>query len=259
MYKHCTFESQFFVIMVLGRNIRIKGLGVRSGEVYRCTLNNGYSFENIYQLVHTNIKSAGVGIMLFTIAVIIFIIYGIVKWSNKNEKKNKQKIETNQHNYKKETSTNRLVFPVVGLNYEGRQETLTKIVNEYQEAGKFTSKPYQGLTDDEILKNTYKRRVYELNRARITECYLIKEDNNKYDPNALMVWIRDIKGNEHHIGYVPREMCEEIRSFMNGMTLKVFCIVTGGRYKFVDSFGDNDKELFTSKDDYGLKIYINTN
>lgn len=196
---------------------------------------------------------------LFTLAVIIFIIYSIVKWLNNNEKKIKQEIDVNQHAHKEEVSTSRLSFPVVGLNYEGRRETLINIVNEYKKIGKFKVKPYQGMTDEEILNNTSGKWIFELNRANIPECYLVKEDTNKYDPNALMVYVKDVKGNEHHIGYAPREVCEEIRKHMDGMTLKVFNIVTGGRYKFVDNIVDDDKELFKSKVEYGLKIYINFN
>jgi len=46
-------------------------------------------------------------------------------------------------------------------------------------------------------------------------CMIVPEPENKYDPNALAVWV-SLKGERYHVGYVPREIAAEIAPLLEG-------------------------------------------
>lgn len=150
---------------------------------------------------------------------------------------------------------NSLTFPVVGLNYEGRRQILKKIINQYK-AEDYFFETYEGMSNKEIKENTFDERIYELNYESLPTCKLVKEDDNKYDPNAIMVIIKDIYGVDHHIGYVPREHCLKVREVMDKHEIEIMNTITGGKYKIVDYDDYGEEKVRTRSIPFGLNIFI---
>src|SRR5699024_9271682 len=141
-----------------------------------------YLIAYIYQLAD-NIVITYWGLVemetLFTIAVIGFIIYSIVKWLNKNEKESKnvkeaissEVYETNNINEqpakkKSNTLVKNIEFIAVGTAYPKErnrtgQDILKTIVNIMRREDYFYDK-YEGMTNKEIKEDTFGERIYEL-------------------------------------------------------------------------------------------------
>lgn len=63
-------------------------------------------------------------------------------------------------------------------------------------------------------------------------CRLIAEPDNKYDPNAIGVWVATSEGKAH-IGYVPRELAAQIAPHLDGsLDVKIDQIVGGNGYSY---------------------------
>lgn len=210
-------------------------------------------------------------IMLFLIGVPILIIIIVYMFKHGNIVDEEEKrtnnvtfgeVENNDDDIKVSVPVNqtrledglvkRMRFSVVGLNYEGRRNILKRIINKYKREDAFYEK-YEGMTNKEIIEDYFDDRVYELYAESLNSCIIEKEDDNKYDSNALKITVEDYEGNYHHIGYVPREHCVEIRKLMNGYRMVVGNTITGGKYKEVDY--DEEKVVIKEKD-YGLQISV---
>lgn len=187
--------------------------------------------------------------------IIIFIIFAYVVYRmyRKNEAKKEQETlivkENVISNNAPKSQFKRFEFPVVGLNYENRKQTLKKIINQYKKEGHFYEK-YEGLSLKEMREDCFGEKIYEISDY-LEESWLEKEDDNKYDPNALKVMIKDINDSTHHIGYVPKEHCEEIRKYMDIVDPAVSAEIIGGKYKIA-----YDDEVETGSTPYGLRIHL---
>lgn len=143
---------------------------------------------------------------------------------------------------------------VVGLKYEGRQGKLTRIINELKRNDGFMYEPYDGMTNKEILEDGFS--VYEISTESLPDTRIIKEDNNQFDKNALMVYISDFKGVYHHIGYIPKERCIEIREMMDKYKVLIGSSISGGKYKDIDYDDYGNEKVKTFNSDYGIDLSI---
>src|SRR5699024_5195935 len=171
---------------------------------------------------------------IFTLAVIGYIVYKFFKWIGKDKDNNEvddvqfveeedKQITENVNSSLKEMAKNaernlveRVNFVAVGTKYkrDGNktgQDILKTIVNKMRKEDYFYD-TYEYMTNKEIKEESYGERIYELNTESIPFCVLETEDDNRYDPNAIEVMAGFNEDELHHIGYVPREHCKEIRS-----------------------------------------------
>lgn len=198
----------------------------------------------------------------------LLVIISLIWWWNNREKENKSN-ENIEVGVKKELiNTNtctkssepeglikRIHFPVVGLKYGGRRDKLTEIINCYKKEDKFYFEPYEGLTNKEIKEDYFSDKIYEISGG-LEGCGLEREDDNQYDPNALKVLIKDLNGETHHIGYVPKEHCTQIRELMDHYKMLVASSIVGGKYKIADYDDMGDEKVFTKNSPYGLDLHI---
>lgn len=147
-------------------------------------------------------------------------------------------------------------FQTVGLNFEGRRKILTNIINQYKADDWFFMEPYEGMTNKEILEESFGERIYELVAEGLPYCEIEKEDDNEYDPNALKILVQDVYGGNHHIGYVPKEHCKEIRKYIDNYRMKITTTIVGGKYKVIDYDDMGEEKVRTRSSDYGLDIFI---
>lgn len=210
---------------------------------------------------------------LITIAVIIFIIYNIVKWLNKNEKKDDttdEPIESTSEDNEIHIRTveeiernliKRINCSAVGLDFErnnnktGRQ-ILTKLVNELKREDGLRYEKYEGLTNKEIIEDYFTDRIYELSTESIPACILEKEDDNEYDSNAIKVLVGNKDDELYHIGYVPKEHCKEIRQLMSQYRVLTGSTIYGGKYKYVDFDDYGEEKVIIDSTEYGLHLSI---
>lgn len=180
------------------------------------------------------------------IILIIFVYIGYKLYKKREAKIVQKKI--GRTDVRKNKSV--LEMSVVGLNYENRKKILKDIVRGYQKEGYF-SEEYEGLTDKEIKKHTNGKKVYELS-GTIESVSLEKEDDNKYDRNAIKVMLKDAGGESHHIGYIPREYCEKLRELMDKDQLNYEVTIIGGRYKRYNK----ENGIQQKSEPFGLRLYM---
>src|SRR5699024_11010304 len=133
----------------------------------------------------------------------------------------------------------------------------TRIINQYKRNDYFYPL-YDGYTNKEI-KEEFFGDVYEIS-GDLGDVSIEQEDDNPYDSNALKVIVEDFDGKKHHIGYVPKEHCVEIRKLMESHRLEISNSIYGGKYKTVeydydDNFNEKEKVVVESTP-YGLEVNL---
>lgn len=215
---------------------------------------------------------------IFTLAVIGYIVYKFFKWIGKDKgnggesdiqsiKKESDQIDVNVDDKLKEVAKNtehnlvkRINFVAVGTKYKKAgnktgQDILKAIVNRMRREEYFYEK-YEGMTNKEIEEESFGERVYELNVESIPVCALEFENDNEFDPNAIKVMVGFNEGELHHMGYVPREHCEEIRSMMEQYRILVGNTIYGGKYKYADYDEYGEYKVLTDSTPYGLRLSV---
>ncbi|MBU5342294.1 HIRAN domain-containing protein [Caldifermentibacillus hisashii] len=142
----------------------------------------------------------------------------------------------------------------------------------YRVAG-VTKENDKGINIQDLLKrlaNGYKKNDYiesweGLTKREMIECYMEQsefegqtisnvirfepEPDNPYDPNAIKVFMKDVNGIEHHVGYIRREDTQEIKEQMQREDFKYIAVsFTGGKYRSVDYDVDTDKEVINEEE-----------
>lgn len=125
-------------------------------------------------------------------------------------------------------------FIVAGLNY--RIENLESIATK--------NKTY--MLDDEKLLKTGKKQVYKYHFKNLIFS-MEYEPSNPHDKNAIKIIVNGV-----HIGYVPAELCLEIKHYISTNRIKTANIfIRGGDYK--ESKNGNVSYL---NEPYRAEIYI---
>lgn len=153
-----------------------------------------------------------------------------------------------------------VVFRVAGVtkeNEEGKdiQRLLKRIANEYKKDGEIES--FEGYTNSEIVELGYDVAEFT-DQLLVDVIKLIPEPNNQYDKNAIKVYLKDIDGKQHHVGYVKREdnikLLNELKINKIRRTTAEFI---GGRIKRVDYNYEYNKDwVVTDEITRGLSIQI---
>ena|SRR5690625_1235169 len=209
--------------------------------------------------------------ILFTIAVIIFIIFVVIKWLGKdtqvlngsvNEKTDKESdvvdIHTEVMERIKKTLVKRIDCKSVGLDFEKEnnntgRDILADVVKQMRKEDVFKYDKYEGMTNKQIEEESFGERVYELYLESIPVCVLEKENDNEFDPNAIKVMIGMTEDDLKHVGYIPKEYCIEIKKLMNEYRILIGNTVIGGKYKQFPYGGD---EMQKGQTPFGLKLSV---
>lgn len=127
-----------------------------------------------------------------------------------------------------------LWFKVAGINYNKSNLESIAIKN----------KTY--LLSDEKLLKTGKKIVYRLH-FRDLIFSMLYEPNNPHDKNAIKVMVNNV-----HIGYVPAELCSEIKHYISINRIKSADIsVWGGDYK-----ESKNGHVSMLNEPYNAEVYI---
>ncbi|MDM5213249.1 hypothetical protein QUF94_17780 [Peribacillus sp. NJ4] len=157
---------------------------------------------------------------------------------------------------KKEEPIKRLNFLIKGTFVEEHQKAIKRLVKELKQAEYFYFEPYDGLKNKEIKEDYFEERVYEYGGQPLPKGYLESEDSNEYDKNAIKVLLTNLDGEKIHIGYVPKELCLEIRSLKEKYETYVAPTLEKGKYKMAlyDEFGEEKVKTYT--DEYEIKLSL---
>ena len=91
----------------------------------------------------------------------------------------------------------------------------------------------------EVRKNVYRYKYRE------TDATLVPEPTNPHDHNAIKVMI-----DNFHVGYIPAEMCVELKNKLKSIKL-VTAKIYGGDYKYHTGY-----EVFKVERDFSIDIYV---
>lgn len=155
-------------------------------------------------------------------------------------------------NEEKETSEY-IDFKVAGTSF--RQKDIRKVIKIEKEKGYDFSfdidEQYRGMKNSEILEDTFDEPIFQYENVFFSDVKLVIEDDNEHDPEAIAVYIHDIK-----VGYVPKKRFIQkkryIRKLMlNGLkdnqTWEFLLKLRGGKYKV-----NNSDEVESRETDYKL-------
>lgn len=146
-----------------------------------------------------------------------------------------------------------MVTYLTGLNFEGRQKLLKKIVKEMKDNDEFAE--YYGGDTNAMIKDSYMydEKVWELESEFIFNLSLKAEPDNAFDKNAIQVLYED----ESVLGYIPRKDCEEIHANTSELSkVAVTGTIVGGKYKFLDMNDSGDEVVRTKTVDYNLDLML---
>ncbi len=139
-----------------------------------------------------------------------------------------------------------ITFEVAGMSYY--PDSVNALIKELRKSTP-PEKRWSGYTDKAILRIGDYRRHYEIPyQEHIEGCELVREPQNKHDPNAVKVIINNL-----HVGYVPADIAKQVGEMIRRKPT-ITWIITGGRYKQLDS---DTNEVLTMSANYYIKIIIN--
>lgn len=143
-------------------------------------------------------------------------------------------------NEEKETSEY-IDFKVAGTSF--RQKEIRKAIKMEKEEGYDFSfdidEQYRGMKNREILEDTFDEPIFQYENVFFSDVKLVIEDDNEHDPEAIAVYIHDIK-----VGYVPKKRFIQKKRYirklmMNGLkdnqTWEFIFKLRGGKYKVNNS------------------------
>lgn len=165
-----------------------------------------------------------------------------LKENNNIDIKNSIKVETINRNAT--SNKNTYTFRVAGITYEGREETIKEIVNDWKECN--PEDLYFGMKNKEIADEY--ENIYEVDVYDWCDIELIPEPDNKHDPNAIKV-VSDFG----MLGYIPANETKKIKEIIEKEHDLQWRII-GGKYKYYD---DTEDKVRTKTVTYGVEIYLN--
>lgn len=141
-------------------------------------------------------------------------------------------------------------FKIAGTSFY--QDTIKKAIKKEKEESIFFDEKYDGMTNKEILEDTYDEPIFEYSDALFSNCSLRLEPNNEYDEKAIAVYIDSFK-----VGYVPKKNFLEGKEYLydqltgglkDNQKLNFSLSLRGGKYKI----NRGDERVETGESEYKL-------
>lgn len=102
----------------------------------------------------------------------------------------------------------------------------------------------------------FEEKVYEYDGATLPNGYLEEEDDNEYDPNAVKVILTNSQGERVHVGYVPKELCLEVRDMKSRYDVRVLPTIEKGKYKIATYDDMGEEKVQTLTEDYEISVCL---
>ncbi|MBB6451171.1 hypothetical protein HNR44_003165 [Geomicrobium halophilum] len=141
-------------------------------------------------------------------------------------------------------------FKIAGTSFY--QKTIKKAVQQEKENGIFFDEKYDGMTNKNILEETYNEPIFEYSDALFSNCSLQLEPDNEYDSKAIAVYI-----DSFMVGHVPKKNFSEGKEYIydqltgglkDNQKLNFSVSLRGGKYKI----NRDDEKVDTGESDYKL-------
>lgn len=148
----------------------------------------------------------------------------------------------------------RLKFKIAGTSFH--QPAIKKAIKEVQENSFYFDEKYSGMTNEDILEETYDEPIFEFDGAIFPDCSLQLEPRNKYDSEAIAVYIGSFL-----VGYIPEKDFSEGKKYIydqltgglkENQQLNPSISLRGGKYKI----NRGDEKVETGASDYKLDGYV---
>lgn len=145
-------------------------------------------------------------------------------------------------------------FKVAGTSFH--QPAIKKAIKVAKENSFYFDEKYDGMTNKNILEDTYDEPVFEFDSPFFSNCSLKLEPDNKYDPEAIAIYIESF-----FVGHVPEKDFSEGKKYIyNQLTgglkenqqLNLSVSLRGGKYKI----NRGDEKVETGESDYKLDGYV---
>ncbi|MFS0822161.1 HIRAN domain-containing protein [Bacillus sp. 1P02SD] len=126
------------------------------------------------------------------------------------------------------------------------QNLLKRLANGYKKNDYIVS--WDGMTKREMLE--YGEEQSEFQYQTISDVIRLEpEPSNPYDPNAIKVFMKDVNGGEHHVGYIKRDETNDITEQMKRSDFKfIAASFTGGKYRSVDYDDVADEDVIKEEE-----------
>ncbi|MGG3820166.1 HIRAN domain-containing protein, partial [Bacillus subtilis] len=141
-------------------------------------------------------------------------------------------------------------FKVAGTSHY--QKDIKKAIKIEDEDSFFFDEKYGGMTNKEIIESTFDEPIFIYHNVLFSNCELRLEENNKYDPEAIAVYVNDCK-----VGHVPRKNFQEGKKYIydqlkGGIRHPISASLYGGKYKV----NRDDTKIETGETDYKIECQI---
>ena len=113
-------------------------------------------------------------------------------------------------------------------------------------------KTYGGYTKREIIEDGMEVFEFEDVTLYKEDIRFEEEPSNPYDPNAIKVYLTFVEGEEHHFGYVPKNMTAAVKETLAKDVRRMNAQVVGGKLKKADY----DEVVIDDSLSLGVKIEI---
>src|SRR5699024_8114311 len=170
------------------------------------------------------------------------------------ERMNREMEESKRFN--EENEVKRFNIEVKGTFIDERQKRIKKVIKKIKSENEdFGYNQYEGFTNTEI-KEMLGEKVYQYELESLYLARLEDEPDNKYDKNAIKVNLHDNEGNHYFVGYVPKELTQEIKKLRNEYHYFVATSLSGGNYKKRDWDNEGNEVIVTGTDEYKIEMSI---
>lgn len=176
-----------------------------------------------------------------------------LKSENSSKKNNYSKSNT-LHSETIHAKKNKPYFPftarsyVVGIKYENRNNIIKRYINKLKKDG-LIYETYEGLRGKDLKEQLeYIDIVWEI-EPELVDVKLVEEKGNKYDSNAIAVYLED---TPKKIGYIPKSDTQLIKNIINKYEYHSSGIIKGGKYKKLDW----DNKIYIDEKTYSVDIEL---
>ncbi|GKV67617.1 hypothetical protein NCCP2716_01150 [Sporosarcina sp. NCCP-2716] len=141
---------------------------------------------------------------------------------------------------------------------EDIQTLLQKIAAGYKRADQLES--WNGYSRKDMLEDGLSETEYE-GQEILGMVEFVEEPENPYDPNAIKVYLSDVDGKKHHVGYVKKDYTKQAQSLIGDESVsRVTVEFTGGKSRAIGYDPIEDKDVLEDEEmTRGLAVHFHYN